>query len=290
MQKYIQFKRERDLGEILSDTFKFIRENYKPLLKALLKYTGPVFLLQLFALGYYSYVSVGQGNNLFTSGIVGQGWGFNMVTGFFFLSLASMAYQAFMNGTIMQSIKSYIKNNGEINVDEVGEGMSQNWSSYLGLGIAVGIMIFAGTIFCVLPGIYLAVPLCLVYAIRTFDRLGFSETISYSFNLIKENWWISFFTLLLMGIIVYVIALIFQLPAIIYTLTKTITYVNEGTFSDPSSMFDWVYLTLNIVGSALSYIIYGMLSVCIGFIYFNLNEQKNHTGAYESIENLGKDE
>ena len=73
MQKYIQFKRERDLGEILSDTFKFIRENYKPLLKALLKYTGPVFLLQLFALGYYSYVSVGQGNNLFTSGIVGQG-------------------------------------------------------------------------------------------------------------------------------------------------------------------------------------------------------------------------
>ncbi|HIB37547.1 hypothetical protein [Mesonia sp.] len=289
MHKFIQFKKERELGDILSDTFKFIRENYKVLFKALLKYTGPVFLLQLFALGYYSYASVGQ-NPFFTSGISGSTNGFEFLSSFSFLMFASIAYQAFMNGTIFQSIKSYIKNNGEINIDEVGEGMSANWSAYLGLAFAVSIMVFAGMIFCVIPGIYLAVPLCLVYCIRTFDGLSFSENISYAFTLIKENWWITFFTLFLMGIIVYLISAIFQVPALIYTLTKTLTAVEEGTFSDPTFMFDWIYLVLNVVGSAFSYVIYAILSVCIGFIYFNLNEKKNHTGAYESIENLGKDE
>ena len=285
MQKYIQFKKERELGEILSDTFKFIRENYKPLLKALLKYTGPVFLLQLFALGYYSYASIGTSLFLTTAN-----FGFNIISSFLFLMLASTAYQAFMNGTIQQCINSYVKNKGNINIDEVGEGMSHNWGSYLGLGFAISVMIFAGTIFCVLPGIYLAIPLCLVYSIKTFDQLNFSETISYTFNLIKDNWWITFFTLFLMAIIVYLIGAIFQIPALIYTLTKTLTMVQEGSYSDPSSMFDWVYLTLTIVGSAFSYIVYAMISVCVGFIYFNLNEQKNHTGAYESIENLGKDQ
>ena len=30
---YINFKRQRELGEVISDTFKFLRENYRLLFK-----------------------------------------------------------------------------------------------------------------------------------------------------------------------------------------------------------------------------------------------------------------
>jgi hypothetical protein len=290
MYNFIQFKKERELGDILSDTFKFIRENYKPLFKALVKYAGPVFLLQLFALGYYSYVTLGSTSNIFLENTIDQNFGFNILLSLLFMILTAVAYQAFMYGTIQHCIRSYIENKGEINVDEVGDGMGQDWSSFLGLGFAVSIMTFIGLIFCFLPGIYLAVPLSLVYSIKTFKQLGFSETISYTFTLIKDNWWITFLTLFVMLIIVYLMSMIFQMPALIYSLTKTFTAVDQGSFADPSFMFDWVYLVLSIIGSAASNLLYGILAITIGLIYFNLNEQKNHTGAYESIENLGKDQ
>ena len=289
MQKFIPFKKERDLGDILTVTFNFVRDNYKALFKALVKYAGPAFLLQLFALGYYTYTTTSLGSDIFTQLSSSNSFGFSFVLSMLFMFIASIAYQAFMYGTIQHVIKSYINNNGVINIDEVGQGMSEDWRSFLGLAFAISIMIFFGTLFCLLPGIYLAVPLALVYSIRAFDKLSFSDTISHAFKLVKDNWWITFLTLVVMVIVVYIINMVFQIPTIIYTLTKTLTSVSEGSYSDPSFTFDWIYLTLNIVGSAISNIVYGILAVTVGFIYFNLNEKQNHTGAYESIDNLGKD-
>lgn len=289
MQKFIPFKKERDLGDILTVTFNFVRDNYKVLFKALVKYAGPAFLLQLFALGYYTYVSGGLGSDIFTQLSSSNNFGFSFVLSMLFMFIASILYQAFMYGTIQHSIKSYIKNNGVINIDEVGQGMSEDWLSFLGLGFAISFMIFVGAIFCFFPAIYLAVPLSLVYSIKTFDRLSFSETISHSFKLVKDNWWVTFLTLVVMTIVVYIINMVFQIPTIIYTLVKTLSSVSEGSLTDPSFTFDWVYLSLNILGNAISNIVYSILAVTVCFIYFNLNEKQNHTGAYEAIDNLGKD-
>ena len=290
MQKIIQFKKERELGDVLGDTFKFVRENYKLLFKALVKFAGPVFLIQLFATGYYTFTASDLEKIFSGAGQINPGFGFNMVLAMLFMFITSIAYQAFMYGTIQHSIKSYVKNNGEINLDEVGHGMNQDWGSFLGLGFVIFAMVFAGIMFCFIPGIYLMVPLSLAYSIKTFDRLSFSETISHCFRLVKDNWWITFFTLLVMGIIVYLMSMIFQIPALIYTMTKTFTAVQEGSYSDPSFMFDWVYLALSVVANAAQSIIFGILAISVAFIYFSLNEQKNHTGAYEAIDNLGKDQ
>lgn len=290
MQKIIQFKKERELGDILGDTFKFVRENYKMLFKALVKYAGPVFLLQIFATAYYTFTASDLENIFLGGNQINSGFGFDVVLALLFMLITSVAYQAFMYGTIQHTIKSYVKNDGKINIDEVGHGMNQDWGNFLGLGFVIFAMIFAGMMFCLIPGIYLMVPLSLAYSIRTFDRLSFSETISHCFRLVKDNWWITFFTLLVMGIIVYLMSMIFQIPAFIYTMTKTFTAVQEGSYSDPSFMFDWVYLALSVVANAAQSILFGILAISVAFIYFNLNEQKNHTGAYEAIDNLGKDQ
>ena len=52
---YIQFKKQRELGEIISDTFKFLRENYKLLFKMMVKLVSLPFALLVLATAFYSY-------------------------------------------------------------------------------------------------------------------------------------------------------------------------------------------------------------------------------------------
>jgi len=68
---------------------------------------------------------------------------------------------------------------------------------------------------------------------------------------------------------------------------KGFTMSQEGTLSDPSSMFDWGYVILTAISSIGQYLFYIIFIVACIFIYFNLNEKKNQTGTYDEINSLG---
>src|SRR3989339_879216 len=51
--KFLELRKIRDFGEILNATFIFLKQNYKPLFKALLTFAGPFILLSAIATGYY---------------------------------------------------------------------------------------------------------------------------------------------------------------------------------------------------------------------------------------------
>ena len=52
---FIEFKKERDLGAIITDTFKFIRENWKEYFLTVLKIVGPILLVGLVVLVLYMF-------------------------------------------------------------------------------------------------------------------------------------------------------------------------------------------------------------------------------------------
>ena len=226
MKEYIVFKRQRELGEILSDTFKFIRLEYKPLFSALIKNAGIPFLVLLAAAGFYAATATDFAD--ITGGIFRSG---NVIMGVLFL--------------------------------------------------------IAGFVACILPGIYLSVPLSLVFAIMIFRGRGISDSISESFVLIKGEWWVTFATIIVVSLVVYLIGMVFQVPVIIYTIIKGLTSSSEISNGDFSSMFDWVYITLNVIASAVSYILYAVVAIASAFIYYNLNETKNQTGTLERIDSIG---
>ncbi|PZD77305.1 hypothetical protein [Mesonia sp. K7] len=286
-QPSIQFKKERELGEIITDTFKFVRENYKVLFQVILKNVAIPGIIMLAALTYYLY----NGADLFAFTSVPDGYSNSFFVDYFLsifiLIIGVFIFQAFMYASVLYSIKSYINNNGIINPSEVNQEVSKNWLNFCGMQFLIGIVIFFGMMLCVLPGIYLLVPLSLIYSIYVFDKLGVSASFSYTFQLIKDNWWISFATILVMAILVYIIAFIFQIPALIYMIVKGVTIAQEGTMSDPTFLFDWVYIVLNVLSTLIQYILMGLSIISTVFIYFNLNEKKHQTGALEEIENLG---
>ena len=279
---HIIFKQQRELGEILSVTFKFIRENYKTGLRLFFKLVGPSFILLVAAITFYTYTTLGS--SLFTNGNLDAS---NVLISLVLLIIAYLAYFTSMTGTMNHMILSYINNDGQIKDEEVKNGLKQDFGKILLLSILTGIITFAAFMFFVIPGIYVFVPLSLVTAILVFRRNGVTDSISESFQLVKDNWWMTFATLLCIYLVIYVIGLIFQLPALIYIFIRAFTVASESSAAEPQDMFGTGYVIINAISSAIQYIIYSMTVIGVAFVYFHLNEKKNFTGTYETIQNLG---
>lgn len=286
---YIIFQQERDLGEIISDTFKFIRGNYKALFGLIFKIAGPSFLVLTAALAYYSYLG-GEtfGNPFLTTNLEGQFLEFFI--SMFIMLLSLLIFFVFLNATVLHFIKSYIINKGIVNKTEVIAGVRHDFARLMGLMILCSVVCIFGLMLCILPGIYLWAPLSLAPAIFILGRFSSMDSFTESFSLIRDNWWITFFSLVVMVVLVYIIGLIFQIPLFIYFFIKMITVVQEVSAADPSSMFDWVYVVFSVIASLAQYLLSVILIIATSFIYINLDEKKNATGSYEIISNLGSQE
>ena len=59
INKYIEFKKKREVGDILSDVFAFIRGNFKQLSLIILKTSSPAIILFIVALAFMTYTYSG---------------------------------------------------------------------------------------------------------------------------------------------------------------------------------------------------------------------------------------
>ncbi|MEH6656562.1 hypothetical protein [Leeuwenhoekiella marinoflava] len=284
MKELITFKKQRELGEIITDTFKFLRLEYKPLFKALLRNAAIPFLILIGISAYYTGISTDFdmfSNDMFNAA--------NIILPLIGLFIAVFFYYGILYGTILNFIKLYIKNQGDVDQDELKSLVRQDLGNLTGLTFLIAIMIFFGFMLCFFPGVYVAVPLSLTWAILVFQNQSVGDSISDSFRLVKDEWWITFATMFVLGLLMWVASFVFSLPALIYTITKGLTSAEQISQGDLSSMFDWVYILLNVLSSAVQYILAGIFAIAIAFIYFNLNEKKNQTGTFETIESIGSD-
>lgn len=285
-QPPIEFRQQRELGEIITDTFKFIRQNYMPLFKTVFKITGPVFLILLLAIGYYSYLGMDiLANPLFSDTT-------NVDIEMYFISLfilvtSLLAFYVLLYATILNYIKSYIDNVGLVDNAEVFRRVKNDFGGMLALLILVGIITIFGLLLCVLPGVFVWVPLSLAPAMLVFARTSVIDSISYSFSLVKDNWWMTFFSLFVITLLVYIIGMIFQFPLMVYYFVKALTMSHEGSVANPADLVDWVYIFFNVLSSLFQYLLSSVVVIASAFIYYNLDEKKHGTGSYERISKLG---
>lgn len=279
---YLQFKKQRELGEIISDTFKFLRESYKPLFKMIFKLVALPFALLVLATAYYSYslpASFFQAVD-FSSG--------NFIIAFAVLIIAYVVFYASFYAAIYHFIKSYINHQGIAVEEEVTAGFKKHFGSLLGLYIINAILIGVGLLLLVIPGIYLSIPLSLAGAVMVFKNLSIKETIKYCLELINGNWWMTFITIIIISLLVYVIGLIFQLPLIVYTIIKVITFSQEGSVAEVDPSSDWIMIVLQVFSSLIQHLLSVITVIALAFIYFNLNEEKHLTGTFEKIDSIGQ--
>ncbi|WP_299210314.1 hypothetical protein [uncultured Dokdonia sp.] len=284
---YIEFRKKKEIGDIVTDTFKFFRRNYKLIFKILAKTAGIPFVLFLAVQVYYTSISFSS--TLFNyNDPLGSFNAPEIVITALFMYLCLFLYLSFLFTGIMCIIESYIKNNGEIKEEEVLQNIRDKSTVTVLMGITKYLILIIGFIFCFIPGIYLTVPMAMVFPILIFEDKGVSESLSRAFEIIKEEWWVSFIAIVLIGLLWYLISMVFSIPMIIYTWIKMFTVMQEGSFSDPSDMFDTVTIVLTIISSSMQYIVYLIIPLGSALVYFNLNERKNQTGSLERINSIGR--
>ena len=289
---YIEFKKERDLGSIISDTFKFIRENWKSYFLTVIKITLPVLILFLLILGYYFYSLSGLFSNIDNDTIENTFSGLGMVSfaiTYILLLFSGVALYVLMVMSSLYYIRSYINNGGTTDFNTIKANVFGNFWPFFGMSVLIFFIIIFSMFLCIFPVFYTGTVLALAAPILVFEGRGAVESISHSFTLIKDHFWATFGVLFVVGILVYILSLSFSIPSIIYNFIKIGTSLDEG---DPTTVFsifkDPIYVALYIFGYIGQFILQSVTIIATVFLYYDLNEQKNFTGTFEKIESLGQ--
>ncbi len=283
---FVEFKKTRDLGAIISDTFKFIRENWKGFFGTVFRIAGPAMILFIVAMGLYMRSAFGMVGDLESGG--SPNFPADLFVYLFVAMICALIFYVLMQMSSLYYVKSYINNNGSADRDEVITNVKQNFLKFLGLGFLIMIIVLVGAVLCFFPGIYLGIVLSLATSIMVFEGKSIGDTISHCFTLIKDHWWETFGVIFVVGLLVSILGMVFSVPNIIYQMVYTISSVgNEdptavlGLFSDP------VYLILTVFSYVGQFMLSSVTLISSVFIYYDLNEQKNLTGTFEKIDSLG---
>lgn len=302
MKETLIFKKERDLGAVITDTFTFIRNEGIELLKYIIRYGAIPLALVIITITIYTHNTLNGFNTNMDED--------NLLMILFFMMVSILVFFTMTNCVVLHYIKSYIKNDGNVKNTEISDGVKKSFWSIFGLFFVIGIILvicavisvffmgiaafsidsawaFLAVFIFIIPLIYLYNVFLISYPINIFENKRISETIGYSFTLMKGEWWMTFLTFLVMYILYYIIVLIFQVPFYIYFFANEF-YAMQEISADPQT--DWIGLVLNAIGNVAQYLLYGVMVVVAALVYFNLNERKNFTGTIETIDKIGQRE
>ncbi|MBT2161707.1 hypothetical protein [Zobellia barbeyronii] len=285
MKQFIEFKKQREMSQILSDTFGFLRNEFKSFFGVFFKIIAPYLAVMLISYGFYMF-QIGDMMNLTMTGSTSIINGFATFIVVLVFIIATVTTYVMSQATTLFYIKSYIKHNGNIDFIEIKQNVYGSFWKFIGLGFLVAICVGCGFLFCIIPGIYLYVPLVLSFSILAFDGKSVSDAFSASFSLVKEYWWITFASLFVVGIIVMVSSYAFALPATIYTYAK-MGILSGEIDAENFTVADPISIVLGIISTLAQFLLNIISVVASVLIYFDLNEKKNFTGTYERIKNLG---
>ncbi|HZY38724.1 MAG TPA: hypothetical protein VFE53_18825 [Mucilaginibacter sp.] len=284
MNQPLELRKARDFGQIISDSFQFLRENFKPLFTSLLVICG-IFILVGTVTSTFQYMGM--------MGIYGDAFSGNSgnayeVTTYSYTYWLSVLFNAFI--LLMLELCTYLATMSYISVYLERGGakptLAEVWGYFryyffriLGSGFVLLLLIMLGMVCCLIPGIYLSVVFSLVIPIIVMENASFSYAFNKSFRLIKENWWFVFGMSIVTGLIVSVLSSVAGVPITVITLMG-------GFFAHKSYTLPLIVL-FSFLRNLLM-LTYTLPNTAIALCYFKLSEEKEGLGLLGRMENFGK--
>ncbi|WP_343330012.1 hypothetical protein [Polaribacter staleyi] len=278
-QNFIEFKKKRDLGSIISDTFKFLSTEWKSFFGTILKAAIIPILIAVGAVIYYVMSSTAVFGEMAQTTDFDSAFDLNfaelIIPIFIFIGTYLVAY-ALVTVNALSYIKSYIDNKGVVNLEQVNTLAKDKFGAYVGLFFLNGIILFVGALFCFFPAIYLGVVLSVSICFLIFQNKSVTESITDSFNFIKGHWWETFGVLIVVQLIIGLIGFLADLPATFYQLINMgFGLKNEDAVEVLNIFKDPIYIALMVFSYFIKFILYTVTTVATVFIYYDIKEQGN---------------
>ncbi len=266
-EKEIQFRKRREINDIFTDTFAFLKQEYKPISKLIGIYVLP-FIVMYGLVQVYLQKNVISQFDFSNPETLLENIG-PMYMNLFLFSLFGLFVQSLMVATYYSYIEVYVKKGkGNFEISEITPSLFSNGLLAIGASFVLFILVMIGVIFCIVPGIYFANTFSLVIFILIFEKKGMGNAFSRSSSLIKTQWWNTLLINIAGIIIIWTASIIMSIPTMLTGLTQNIFNPEVTPVEYPD--WYWVLIGVSTIISSLFYIIpYTFLA----FQYFNLDER-----------------
>lgn len=265
--KNIQFQKVRELGEIIGDSFEFLKEEFRPLSKLILQYVFPFILMYG---GLQVYVQMKVIGSIDFSDPEGL---FNNIGPLYMNILLSSLFAVFVQSLLIGTFYSYLqlyieKGKGNFSLEDVSPVLFPNTLKALGASFVLYFLVLLGVMMCILPGIYLANSLSPLVMVLLFEKKSLADALVRTWKLVHTGWGNTFVLNLLAVVIVYAAGFVVTLPNFFTGTGEVIG--GQGAGSNEVSTISWVLVGLSTVVSSLFWIV---PFTFLAFQYFNLRER-----------------
>jgi hypothetical protein len=281
--KQINFKKARDFGDLLGDTFGFLKQEYKFLLKVLLTYAGPFVLITSIAAawmqsGMFSIMTRMVSHN--PAEVLGE-FGLKMLI----YIVAIMVSTTVLISTIYSYIKLYVEKGKDGFVqEEVWQNVQKKFFPMLGTMIIMGFIIGIGFIFCIIPGVYFFVVFACVYSCIFFENIAMGKAFQRSMALVGDDFWLTLGIGIVISLIVGLASYIFILPSSILSVFVMASSVQSGT----SETLNIVYMVITTLCTFCVSLLGAVPQITLGLLYHSQIEKKESPGLLNKIEQINQ--
>lgn len=280
----LEFRKKRDFGQVINDTFTFMRQNFKPLIKVYFTFCGLFVLASMLTMLLQQYKMVSIFNTIGIEGNTNKLGLSSIYSVEYFLSiLFSLATYASMSVAILSYIAVYVKKRNETpTTDEVWGYFKYYFFRIFGSSLLLILMLIISFFFCVVPFFWLFPYVAMIFPIMVIENGSLGYSFTRSFAVIKDNFWITFGTLIVVWIIVYACMSMVVLPTTLFNMI--------GMFTHKTPRMSLTLTMITTVLQSLCQVFTIIPIITISLAYFSLVEQKENPGLMERISNFGSTE
>ncbi len=262
---YIKFNEHRNLKELFKVTLAFFRQEFKYLFKSILILVIPllfilgvisgIFQTEYLSLNILAYEVENFGLEYFEKIFVE----YSLIISIFWIAASVIA------ALVLGYITEYIHNGAHVPIENVIAQVKAFLPRILLLNVVFFLLVLIGSIFFILPGIYFFIVLSISPVILVFEEASILTSFKRSMYFVKSYWWQSFVYIFLIGIIYYLISIIFSIPNILVT----IFYDNSTFFAELDSTTLLVILIFSNIIQSLSFLFLSIVIIFISLYYFS---------------------
>ncbi len=306
-EKYIPLKRQRDIGDLITTYFDFLKTNFKPFLNIFISYNG-IFILGFLGVSYLLVTGfVGTFAQTTTYGIANDISNYQMyliagAVGFFVLFIIT----AILNYSLAAVYLIQYENNKGIGVEKkkVWEMVKNNLGKII---LFIILLIFMYLVVMIVGVVISFIPILgtfayylLILAYTSWMGLSFmsmikdnkevTEAFGEGWTLLKKYFWKSVLTNLVVGLLLGILMMVvLMVPGILigvyafHSLDTGVDLANSPIANVVWTLALTVVLILYTINQSLAQFVNGIL-------YYSLHEETYNEATRENINNIGAGE
>lgn len=272
------FNKTRNIGDIIVDTFAYIRIHFNTLGKSILFFAFPFYILGISLSQEAASLSFDTIlNSVDPISTVNEIFGFRYFLGVTLSWIGSLVI-------IVVPIKhiQLVRDGIEPTLGNMAYELPKQALGVWGLAIIISFASGIALLLFIIPGIFVYTKLSLANSAYLIDKDQVSDGLGTSWEITKDYWWTTFLIVVVMYILVFFAATIISIPASIGTL-----FLGESGVLQESGNISSVFLAFSYLLNALGATFYIIMHIALSLHYLNLKERKEGGGLRAQIDALG---